>query len=48
MSVHSFCFQVDLFRPASNTATTSTIFIVVTKGEVAPVHIMQSYEEEVV
>lgn len=41
-SVHRFFIPVDLFRPATNTATTSAMFVIVTKRKVAPVKAMKS------
>jgi hypothetical protein len=42
VSVHRFFIPVDLFRLATNTATTSAMFVIVTKRKVAPVKAMKS------
>lgn len=42
VSVHRFFIPVDLFRPVTNTATISAMFVIVTKRKVAPVKATKS------
>jgi len=42
VSLHRFFIPVDLFRPATNTATTSALFVIVTERKVAPIKAMKS------
>ena len=42
VSIHRFFIPVDLFRPATNTATTSAVFVIMAKRKVAPVKAMKS------
>jgi len=42
VSVHRFFIPLELFRPATNTAATSAMFVIVTKHKVAPVKVMKS------
>jgi len=48
VSVHRFFIPGDLFRPSTNTATTSAMFVIVTKRKVAPVRAMKSCRAVVV